>query len=113
MATLSLSALSTLLEQLGLEVPIPTFAGADVLNSPLDIARSYVAEIVRKSLPDCDPLLAYNAIAWPNNPDMGDLAVVVSKACQGVKPDEAADRIMEQVLCPFRHSCSSVCGSLV
>jgi len=97
MATLSLAGLQALVEDLGLDVPIPVFAGADVLNNPLDIARSYVAEIVCNGLPTCDPQLAYNAISSPNNLDAGDLAITVQKACQGVKPDEAVDRIMEQV----------------
>lgn len=97
MTTLSLSGLQTLVEGLGLEVPIPVFAGANVLIKPLDIARSYVARIVCNCLPACDPQLAYSAISWPSNRDAGDLAIAVPKACQGINPDEAMDRIMEEV----------------
>jgi arginyl-tRNA synthetase len=97
MATLSLSGLEALLEQLGLGVPIPRFANTEVLNKPLDIARSYLAEIVRNSLTECDAQLAYSSIIWPNNLELGDLAVVLPKVAHGAKWKEVEFRIMEQV----------------
>jgi arginyl-tRNA synthetase len=60
MATLDLGGLATKLEELGLG-PIPQFSEAHVLNKPLDIARSYLADILR-SLVGCDPITAYNFI---------------------------------------------------
>lgn len=96
MTTLSLTGLEARLAGLGLNVPIPTFAGADVLNKPLDIARSYLADILRKSAV-CDAAAAPGAIAWPNNIDNGDLVVILPKLTHGTKPKELGFKIMEQV----------------
>ncbi len=97
MTTLSLTGLEARLARLGLDVPIPTFAGADVLNKPMDIARSYLADIIRK-LTGCDAAVAPGAIAWSNNIDNGDLVVILPKlAAHGTKPQELGFKIMEQV----------------
>ncbi|KAK3317762.1 arginyl-tRNA synthetase [Cercophora scortea] len=78
MATTSLDALQGLLEKLGLEDPIPTFAGSDVLSRPLDIFHSYLADILVK-ITDCEPQVAYDAIQWATDMNNGDLAVVVPR----------------------------------
>lgn len=99
METLSLTGLEARLAGLGLDVPIPIFTGADVLNKPLDIARSYLADTLGK-LADCNAAAAHGAIAWPNNIDNGDLVVILPKlthACHGTKPKELGFKIMEQV----------------
>lgn len=96
MATLTLSGLEGRLEDLGLTVPIPTFPRADVLNKPLDIARSYLAQILT-SAADCDAETAYNATVWPNNIENGDLAVVIPKLGLHDRSDEVGFKIADKV----------------
>ena len=60
MTILELSGFTTKLESLGLG-PIPQFSESHVLNEPLDIGCSYLADIIR-NLAECDPYLAYKSI---------------------------------------------------
>ena len=95
MTTLSLTGLEACLARLGLDVPIPPYAGADVLNKPLDIARSYLADILRKLT---GAAVAPGAITWSNNIDNGDLVVILPKlTTHGSKPKELGFKIMEHV----------------
>ena len=82
MSTLTVSELEAQLGGLGLNTPIPGFPDADVLNKPLDISRSYFADILC-SIVGCDPVVAYNSILWPNNISNGDLVVILPKLGQG------------------------------
>lgn len=81
-ATMNISGLEALLQKLGLSVPIPPFPSADVLNIPLDIGRSYFADILC-SLIGCDAATAYNSIQLPNSVDNGDLAVILPRLSHG------------------------------
>jgi arginyl-tRNA synthetase len=96
MATLSLSGLESLLGGLGLEIPIPQFSAANVLNKPLDICRSYLADILR-SLVEGDPVIAYNSIQWPNNIFNGDLVVILPRLSHGADPNALAFDLIEKV----------------
>jgi arginyl-tRNA synthetase len=80
MSTLDLPGLEVRLEALGVG-PIPQFSGAHVLNNPLDIGRSYLADILGK-LVGCDPIIAYNSIQSPIF--NGDLAVPLPKLFRGL-----------------------------
>lgn len=82
MTTTTITGLETLLERLEVKVPIPQFVSTDVLRRPLDIGRSYLADIFC-SLLECDPGIAYKAIHWPNDISSGDLAVILPKLIQG------------------------------
>jgi arginyl-tRNA synthetase len=84
MTTLDQNGLVTRLEGLGLG-PIPDFVDAHVLNKPLDIGRSYLADILR-SLVHCDPILAYKSIQWPNDIFTADLTVPLPKLSRGSEP---------------------------
>ncbi|KAH9203701.1 arginyl-tRNA synthetase [Leptodontidium sp. 2 PMI_412] len=84
MTTLDQGGLVTRLEELGLG-PIPEFAEAHVLKKPLDIGRSYLADILR-SLVECDPILAYSSIQWPNDIFTADLTVPLPKLSRGSDP---------------------------
>jgi len=95
MATLDHSGLATRLEELGLG-PIPQFSEAHVLNKPLDIGRSYLADILG-NLIDCDPISAYNSIQWPNDIFTADLTVPLPKLSHGVDPDTFGIDLMERV----------------
>lgn len=98
MATLDLCGLATKLEGLGLG-PIPQFPEAHVLNKPLDVGRSYLADILR-SLTDCDPITAYNSIQWPNDIFTADLTVPLPKLSHRSDPSTLAIDLMQRV----RHS---------
>jgi len=95
MATLELSGLTTRLEGLGLD-GIPVFPEAHVLSKPLDIGRSYLAEIL-SSLAECDALTAYNSIHWPNDSFTADLTVPLPKLSHGADPDALAVDLMKRV----------------
>ena len=106
MATLDLSGLATKLEGLGLG-PIPQFSEAHVLNKPLDIGRSYLADILH-SLIDCDPIAAYNSIQWPNDIFTADLTVPLPKLSRGADPTALALNLTERVghSLPYAVCCS-------
>jgi len=96
MSTLTTTDLESLLVALGLKTPIPYFPAADVLNKPLDIARSYLADCLSGYV-ECDPQIAYNSIQWPNNIYTGDLSVILPKIKPGADPDELAFDLMKKV----------------
>jgi arginyl-tRNA synthetase len=95
MTTLDLSGLTTKLEGLGLG-PIPEFAEARVLNNPLDIVSSYLAEIL-SSLTECDALTAFKCIHWPNDIFLSDLTVPLPQLKHGADPDALAVDLMKRV----------------
>jgi hypothetical protein len=107
MATTDLPGLEDHLSGLGLKTPIPDFPTAEVLTRPLDIARSYLADILH-SLVECEPSNAYNSIQWPGDIQMGDLAVILPKLSHGAKPADVASGLMQKV-CLF-YVASSGCG---
>jgi arginyl-tRNA synthetase len=96
MATLTLTDLEVLLKRLGLNVPIPAFEAADVLSKPLDIGRSYFANILH-SLVDGDAKKAYSSILLPGDVFNGDLAVVLPKLKPGSKPGELGPDLLTRV----------------
>ena len=96
MTTTNISGLVALLQGLELNVPIPHFPMADVLNKPLDIARSYFAEILR-SLVGCDAATAYKSIQLPSNIDNGDLAVIMPKLKPGADTKALGFEIIQNV----------------
>lgn len=81
MTTSTITDLEALLERLGIKVPIPQFTSANALKRPLDIGRSYLAEILCGLL-DCGPEIAYKSIHWPNDIFSSDLAVILPKLSQ-------------------------------
>jgi arginyl-tRNA synthetase len=96
MSTLTITGLEALLGGLGLKIPIPRFPAADELNKALDIGRSYFADILC-SLVECDPVIAYNSIQWPNDIFNGDLTVILPKLSQGADYDALALNILTKV----------------
>lgn len=96
MATPTLSDLETALEAINLGAPIPTFPSADVLNRPLDIYRSYLADTLT-SLTECDPTAVFNSIKLSNDPLHGDFTVVLPQMCPGTKPKDLAPEIVAKV----------------
>jgi hypothetical protein len=94
--TMNTPGLEALLRALELNVPIPPFPSADVLNIPLDIGRSYFADILC-SLIGCDASTAYNSIQLPNSIDNGDLAVILPRLSQGADSDALGFTIKQNV----------------
>jgi len=94
--TANISGLEALLRGLGLNVPIQHFPSADVLNKPLDIGRSYFADILC-SLIKCDATTAYNSIQLPNSIDNGDLAVILPRLSQGADSEALGFTIKQNV----------------
>ena len=82
MTTQTISGLEALLSELGVETPIPQLPGADVLNKPLDIGKSYLAHILT-SIVECDLATACNSIQLPNNIYSGDFSVILPKLSHG------------------------------
>jgi arginyl-tRNA synthetase len=96
MGTTSLPGLEAYLKELGLG-PIPLFAAADFLNSPLDIYHSYLAESFLP-LVECGPDIIYNAIQPPGSIGDGDLDIVVPRLkLPGVNPKELALELLKKV----------------
>ncbi|KAK1964489.1 arginyl-tRNA synthetase [Colletotrichum sublineola] len=90
MATLSISGLQSSLEKLSLDSPLPSFPDAEVLVRPLDVFRSYIAQIVAE-IAECDPAVAYDAIQSTAAISMGDLAVILPRLKIKGKGDAAAE----------------------
>lgn len=96
MATTSLSGLEALVEGIGLK-PIPSFAEADVLNNPIDLYHSYLAEHLQ-TLVECDQHLVYNSIQRSNTIENGDLDIVLPKLkLPGASPKELAGELLKKV----------------
>ena len=96
MATVSLSGLQAFVAEIGLD-PIPSFAAADILNNPIDIYHSYLAEVFRE-LVQCDPDLVYNSIQPASTVGNGDLDIVLPKLkLPGVSPRELAGELLKKV----------------
>lgn len=101
MSTLTVSELEASLGKLGLDVPIPHFAAADVLNKPIDLVRSYFADIL-SNLIEADRTAAYNSISLSNDPSQGHLTVVLPRLCPGAKAVELADELTKKFpRCPL------------
>jgi arginyl-tRNA synthetase len=96
--TTSLPGLQAFLAELGLELePLPSFAAADVLNKPIDIYHSYLAEHFQK-LVDCDRGLVYDSIQPANTTGNGDLDVVLPKLkLPGITSKELAGELLKKV----------------
>jgi len=80
--TQTIGGLEALLSGLEMKIPIPPFPAADVLNKPLDIGRSYLADILT-SIVECDLTTACNSIQLPNNIYSGDFTVILPKLRHG------------------------------
>lgn len=70
--------LESLLNELNLPIPIPNFSSVDILNTPLDIGRSYLAQIL-SNLAECDRSIAFDSIQLPTDIEFKDLTVRIPK----------------------------------
>ncbi|KAI1207688.1 arginyl-tRNA synthetase [Annulohypoxylon truncatum] len=102
MATRSIDGLEGLLRELGVGIAMPTYVGSDALWKPIDIYRSYLADMASKAL-GCDAGLAYEAIQSANVKDNTDLTLVLPKLKWGnSKPkDLAKEAFMKFSLTPL------------
>lgn len=97
--TTSLSGLQALLADIGVE-PTPSFAAADILNNPIDIYHSYLAEHFH-ALVECDRDLVFSSIQPANTTGNGDLDIVLPKLKLPGKPKELADELRKNVCYPI------------
>ncbi|KAK2873796.1 hypothetical protein FQN49_002059 [Arthroderma sp. PD_2] len=96
MASLSLQGLESLLQELGVEIPIPQFTRANVVSSPVDIYRSYVADTIHK-LAGCDKEVAYDAVQWASAATNADLMLVTARLkLKGINPDQLAQDLVSK-----------------
>jgi hypothetical protein len=93
---LKMEALEQSLGSLDLNVPVPNVNDADVLANPLDVYRTYLAQVLADTI-GCDMNVAYKSIQWPNNISGGDLAVILPKLRLGAKADEVTIELMKKV----------------
>lgn len=96
MTTLTAASLEELIKALGAKTPMPSFPAADVLVRPLDIGRSYLADIL-SGIVEGDVSRVFSSIGLPNNLDPGDLVVVLPKLSHGSVADTLARTIIEKV----------------
>jgi hypothetical protein len=77
--------------------PVPPFAAADVLNDPMDLCHSYLADAFQR-LVNLDPELVYRAIQSPSTIQDGDLDVILPRLkLPGANPKELAGALLKQV----------------
>ena len=91
-----MEALENVLSALNLNVPMPEVNNAEVLANPLDVYRTYLAEVLADAV-GCDINVAHKSIQWPNNIFNGDLAVILPKLQPGTKAEEVAVGLMKKV----------------
>jgi len=96
MATQTAASLEELIEALGAKTPIPSYPAANILVRPLDIGRSYLADLLA-SIVEGDTSNAFNSIQLPSNIDNGDLVVILPRLHPGSDPDEFGRSIMQKV----------------
>jgi arginyl-tRNA synthetase len=99
MTTQTVVSLEELIEALGVKTPIPSFQAADVLVRPLDIGRSYIADVLC-SIVEGDASNAFSSISWPNSIDNGDLVVILPRLSHGSDAESLARSIMQKVCFP-------------
>jgi arginyl-tRNA synthetase len=98
MRTQTVAGLEELIGGLGAKTPITPYSAADVLVRPLDIGRSYLADLLCNII-EGDATNAFNSIQWPNTIDNGDLVVILPKLSHGSDANELGRTIMQKVCC--------------
>lgn len=96
MTTQTVVSLEEHIGALGAKTPIPTYSTANVLVRPLDIGRSYLADLLCGII-EGDTSNAFNSISWPNNIYNGDLVVILPKLSHGSDVEALARSIMQKV----------------
>lgn len=97
MNTTTLDRLQAKLNALDVETPIPSFDNTEVLVNPIDVYRSYLANLLA-ALVESDRQLVYDSIQWTNNLANGDLLLVIPKLrLKGVKPADMAKDLSAKV----------------
>jgi len=77
--------------------PLPHFATADILNDPMDLYHSYLAEDFGRLI-ESDPDLVYKAIQPPNTIQDGDLDIVLPRLkLSGGSPKELGAGLLKKV----------------
>lgn len=96
MTTQTVANLEELVGALGAKTPILPYSAANILVRPLDIGRSYLADILSNII-ECDASRAFGSIGFPNNLDPGDLVVILPRLSHGSVAETLARTIIEKV----------------
>lgn len=97
MATCSIDGLQDLLGKVGLDTPVPTFPGADIIHNPQGIFKAYLADTLQNLL-NCDRTVAYDAIQPSNVTGMGDLVIVAPRLrLRDVRPQDLVSDLARRV----------------
>ena len=88
--------LSSSMKKLGIPEP-PSFPNSYPALNPVDIYRAHLVECLAP-ITGADPTVIYNALAWTQTLEKGDLILPApALRIKGKKPDEIANSIVEQV----------------
>ena len=109
MGTSDLEGLGNALSNLSVETEIPKYDGADPLHNPLDVCRSYLAELLC-SLVSCEPNVAYRSIQCPTDITQGDFVITLPKLRPGEKIDDWVPDLMEKVCFLFHWDTEGIIG---
>ncbi|KAK6512319.1 hypothetical protein TWF481_001207 [Arthrobotrys musiformis] len=74
----SVEDVQSLLKDLGITEPLPTYEAASVTTNPIDIFRSYVAEEMHK-ITGVSREIVYPALEWTQQMEKGDLIMAVPR----------------------------------
>lgn len=110
MTTQTVASLEEIIGALGAKIPIPSYPAADVLVRPLDIGRSYLADIL-SAIIEGDTSRAFSSIGLPNNLDPGDLVVILPRLSHG-SVGSAADTLARTIIEKVRSSSVAANSSL-
>jgi arginyl-tRNA synthetase len=95
MATATVLELESLLNGINLKTPIPQYQEADVLSRPLDIGRSYLAEILAE-LVKSDAITVYKSIKLSNDVSHGDFTAALPKLGPGLNAIELIQNVSSE-----------------
>jgi len=96
----NLEGLRNALSKLSVENEIPQYDEADNLHNPLDVCRSYLADLLC-SLVSCEPNVAYRSIQCPYDITKGDFTVTLPRLRPGERIDDWVPGLMEKVRAPL------------
>ncbi len=109
--TRKMKRLETQLEKLIVHVPVPSYGAAQILENPIDIYRSYLANILEPMLKDARSQNVYDSIQYTNRLSHGDLIIVIPRLqLKRSNPIEVAKDLASQVNSPdpFGFICSRI-----
>lgn len=101
--TRKMKRLETQLEKLNVHVPVPSYGAAQILENPIDVYRSYLANILEPLLKDASSQNVHHSIQYTNSLSYGDLILVIPRLqLKRSNPIEVAKDLASRVNNPDR-----------